>query len=363
MAVGSWSCSFKLTPVSGLPFRPFGPPIGLHPVCGPRARALGSSAERAWPLGRGQLARPHLRGVSKVPGRGGSSRKTGARLRKPQSGGGSPAPPGRGSVREARAHARDQSGGSRWHEADGPAPVPDVRWSLAGDKVETRACGGGGRAWSTPTRGAEVSPRLRASKGAAHRRGQASFAFRGRTNGDGCGATSCTGEVRLPRWPWRSGCPCCSRFPCCARGGRRAGGLAARGRDGRARLASVGGDCCPAHISPGARDVRGGRDGEVGAGRRARRAGPGSIPWLVRRRRLKRSQRDPRSGECSVEHRTGGSVSRAAGAAALDIGVQPAGRRCGHGERGTAGREGQVSGGRPGGILDEMHAGPGCVWR
>lgn len=58
-----------------------------------------------------------------------------------------------------------------------------------------------------------------------------------------------------------------------------------------------------------------------------------------------------------------GSVSRAAGAAALDIGVQPAGRRCGHGERGTAGREGQVSGGRPGGILDEMHAGPGCVWR
>lgn len=143
MAVGSWSCSFKLTPVSGLPFRPFGPPIGLRPVCGPRARALGSSAERAWPLGRGQLARPHLRGVSKVPGRGGSSRKTGARLRKPQSGGGSPAPPGRGSVREARAHARDQSGGSRWHEADGPAPVPDVRWSLAGDKVETRVCGGG----------------------------------------------------------------------------------------------------------------------------------------------------------------------------------------------------------------------------
>lgn len=128
MAVGSWSCSFKLTPVSGLPFRPFGPPIGLRLVCGPRARALGSSAERAWPLGSGQLARPHLRGVSKVPGRGGSSRKTGARLRKPQSGGGSPAPPGRGSVREARAHARDQSGGSRWHEAD---------------KVETRACGGG----------------------------------------------------------------------------------------------------------------------------------------------------------------------------------------------------------------------------
>lgn len=208
-----------------------------------------------------------------------------------------------------------------------------------------------------------MSPRLRASKGAAHRRGQASFAFRGRTNGDGCGATSCTGEVRLPRWPWRSGCACCSRFPCCARGGRRAGGLAARGRDGRARLASVGGDCCPAHISPGARDVQGGRDGEVGAGRRARRAGPGSIPWPVRRRRLKRSQRDPRSGECSVEHRTGGSVSRAAGAAALDIGVQPTGRRCGHGERGTAGREGQVSGGRPGGILDEMHAGPGCVWR